>query len=162
MRRLERSDGRVRGDFSTVKSKRSDRDWLGCTGDPEELAFEEQRRTRRYGICHSDGKADERRQSSTAGHLSNLRPAAPSSRELAQVPALHSSLLAYLRIPVTVAQAQLGHADPRITLEIYTHVASGAQREAVERLERFLLFPSCSQIAAEPASKMVNVIAVKV
>jgi len=69
---------------------------------------------------------------------------------------LHSSLLAYLGIPVSVAQAQLGHADPRITLEIYTHMASGAQREAVERLERFLLFPSCSQIAAEPASKMVN------
>jgi len=69
---------------------------------------------------------------------------------------LHSSLLAYLGIPVSVAQAQLGHADPRITLEIYTHMASGAQREAVERLERFLLFPSCSQIAAQPASKMVN------
>ena len=69
---------------------------------------------------------------------------------------LHSSLLAYLGIPVSVAQAQLGHADPRITLEIYTHIASGAQREAVERLERFLLFPSCSQIAAQPASKMVN------
>jgi integrase len=69
---------------------------------------------------------------------------------------LHSSLLAYLGIPVSVPQAQLGHADPRITLEIYTHMASGAQREAVERLERFLLFPSCSQIVAEPASKMVN------
>jgi len=52
---------------------------------------------------------------------------------------LHSSLLAYLGIPVSVAQAQLGHADPRITLEIYTHMASGARREAVERLERFLL-----------------------
>ena len=38
---------------------------------------------------------------------------------------LHSSLLAYLGIPVSVAQAQLGHADPRITLEIYTHMASG-------------------------------------
>ena len=58
---------------------------------------------------------------------------------------LHSSLLAYLGIPVAVAQAQLGHADPRITLEIYTHMASGAQREAVEKLERFLLFPNCGR-----------------
>ena len=65
-------------------------------------------------------------------------------------------LLAYFEIPASVVQAQLGHADPRITLEIYTHVASGAQREALERLERLLFFPSYSQIAAEPASKMVN------
>src|SRR5262245_36065033 len=50
------------------------------------------------------------------------------------------------------AQAQLGHADPRITLEIYTHMVSGTQREAVERFERFLLFPSCGGTA----SKMVN------
>src|SRR5262245_28238295 len=55
---------------------------------------------------------------------------------------LHSSLLACLGIPVSVAQAQLGHADPRITLEIYTHMASGARRDTVERLERFL----CSQV----------------
>jgi hypothetical protein len=57
---------------------------------------------------------------------------------------------------VAVTQAQLSHADPRITLEIYTHAASGAQREAVERLERFLMFPSCSQVVEAPASKMVN------
>jgi integrase len=66
---------------------------------------------------------------------------------------LHSSLLAYLGIPVSVAQAQLGHADPRITLEIYTHMASGAQREAVERLERFFivpkLFPNCCRTDVE-------------
>ena len=36
-------------------------------------------------------------------------------------------------------KAQLGHADPRITLQIYTHVLPDAQRDAVSRLERFLL-----------------------
>ena len=40
-------------------------------------------------------------------------------------------------------------SDELLTLDIYTHMASGAQREAVERLEHFLLFPTCSQIAAE-------------
>ena len=40
---------------------------------------------------------------------------------------------------MAVAQAQLGHADPRITLQIYTHVLPDAQRDAVSRLERFLL-----------------------
>jgi hypothetical protein len=40
---------------------------------------------------------------------------------------------------VAVAQAQLGHADPRITLQIYRHVLPDAQRDAVSRLERFLL-----------------------
>jgi len=40
---------------------------------------------------------------------------------------------------MAVAQAQLGHADPRITLQIYTHVLPDAQRDAVQRLERFLL-----------------------
>src|SRR5439155_8948796 len=54
---------------------------------------------------------------------------------------LHGTLLAHLGVHVAVAQAQLGHADPRITLMIYTHVMPNAQREAVERLENFLLFP---------------------
>lgn len=52
---------------------------------------------------------------------------------------LHGTLLSQLGVPVAVAQAQLGHADPRITLSIYTHVLPDAQRDAVSRLERFLL-----------------------
>jgi integrase len=54
---------------------------------------------------------------------------------------LHGTLLSDSGVPVAVAQAQLGHADPRITLSIYTHVLPGAQREAVDRLERYL-FPN--------------------
>jgi hypothetical protein len=54
-----------------------------------------------------------------------------------------------------VAQAQLGHADPRITLMIYTHVMPGAQREAVERLETFLLFPSVPKFPFLVQSRLV-------
>ena len=48
-------------------------------------------------------------------------------------------MLSQLGVPVAVARAQLGHADARITLSIYTHVLPDAQRDAVSRLERFLL-----------------------
>ena len=57
---------------------------------------------------------------------------------------LHGSLLSQLDVSLAVAQAQLGHADPRIT-QICTHVPPGAQRDAVEVLERHL-FPNCSRL----------------
>ena len=50
----------------------------------------------------------------------------------------HSTLLVQTGAPVSVAQAQLGHSDPRITLSIYTHVLPGSQREAVEKVARIL------------------------
>jgi site-specific recombinase XerD len=66
---------------------------------------------------------------------------------------LHSTLLSQLGVPVAVAQAQLGHADPRTTLSIYTHVLPGAQREAVVKLERHLFpnVPKLHQNAARAA-----------
>lgn len=64
---------------------------------------------------------------------------------------LHGTLLAHLGVHVSVAQAQLGHSDPRITLMIYTHVMPEAQREAVERLEHFLLFPSVPKLPVSGA-----------
>ena len=50
----------------------------------------------------------------------------------------HSSLLVEGGAPVCVAQAQLRHADPRITLGIYSHVVGNSQREAVEKLAAIL------------------------
>jgi integrase len=50
----------------------------------------------------------------------------------------HSSLLVEGGAPVSVAQAQLRHADPRITLGIYSHVVGNSQREAVEKLAAIL------------------------
>jgi len=50
----------------------------------------------------------------------------------------HSSLLVESGAPVSVAQAQLGHTDPSITLGIYSHVIGDAQRRAVEKVAGIL------------------------
>ena len=50
----------------------------------------------------------------------------------------HSSLLLDVGAPPTVAQAQLRHSDPRITLGIYGHVVGDAQRNAVEKVAQLL------------------------
>lgn len=36
--------------------------------------------------------------------------------------------------PVSVGQAQLGHADPNITLNIYSHMIGGGQPHEVEKV----------------------------
>jgi integrase len=59
---------------------------------------------------------------------------------------LHGTLLSQLGVLVAVAQAQLGHSNRRMTLAIYTHVLPGAQRDAVDRLER-QLFPNVPKFA---------------
>ena len=51
---------------------------------------------------------------------------------------IHSSLLNDLRVPVKIAQEQLGHASISTTLNIYTHVVDGSHRKAIEALEREL------------------------
>lgn len=50
----------------------------------------------------------------------------------------HSSLLVESGAPVSVAQAQLRHADPRLTLEVYSHVIGDSQRNAVEKIAAIL------------------------
>lgn len=50
----------------------------------------------------------------------------------------HSSLLLAEGASPTVAQAQLRHSDPRITLGIYGHVLGDAQRQAVEKVAAIL------------------------
>ena len=37
-----------------------------------------------------------------------------------------------------VAQAQMRHSDPRITLEVYSHVVGESQRSAVEKVAELL------------------------
>jgi integrase len=54
---------------------------------------------------------------------------------------IHSSLLNDLRVPVKIAQEQLGHSSVSTTLNIYTHVVDASHRQAIEALEREL-FPS--------------------
>jgi integrase len=54
---------------------------------------------------------------------------------------IHSSLLNDLRVPVKIAQEQLGHASISTTLNIYTHVVDASHRAAIEQVER-QLFPT--------------------
>ena len=51
---------------------------------------------------------------------------------------IHSSLLNDLRVPVKIAQEQLGHASIATTLGIYTHVVDASHRKAIEDVEKRL------------------------
>jgi integrase len=51
---------------------------------------------------------------------------------------IHSSLLNDLKVPVKIAQEQLGHASISTTVNIYTHVVDASHRKAVEQLEERL------------------------
>jgi hypothetical protein len=51
---------------------------------------------------------------------------------------IHSSLLNDLRVPVKIAQEQLGHSSISTTLNIYTHVVDALHRKVVEAVEREL------------------------
>jgi integrase len=66
---------------------------------------------------------------------------------------IHSSLLNDLRVPVKIAQEQLGHSSISTTLNIYTHVVDASHRKAIERLEREL-FPSVPKLpdGSKPAN----------
>ena len=62
---------------------------------------------------------------------------------------IHSSLLNDLRVPVKIAQEQLGHASISTTLNIYTHVVDASHRKAIEALE-CELFPSAPKLPDGP------------
>ena len=57
---------------------------------------------------------------------------------------IHSSLMSDLKVPVKIAQEQLGHASISTTLNIYTHTIPASHREAVEAVEErlFVVAPS--------------------
>ena len=50
----------------------------------------------------------------------------------------HASMLVALGTPMTVTRDQMGHTDPRMTFEVYSHAISGAQRESIEKLAGLL------------------------
>jgi integrase len=62
---------------------------------------------------------------------------------------IHSSLLNDLRVPVKIAQEQLGHSSISTTLNIYTHVVEASHRQAIEALE-CQLFPSVPKLPEGP------------
>ena len=51
-----------------------------------------------------------------------------------------ASLLVEQGISMRIAQQQLGHSDPRITLAIYSHVIGDSDRQAFEKLSSVLDF----------------------
>ena len=57
----------------------------------------------------------------------------------------HSSLLVETGAPISVAQAQLGHSDPRVTLGIYSHVIGDSQRRAVNKVAEILDYSGLPQ-----------------
>ena len=77
---------------------------------------------------------------------------------------IHSSLLNDLRVPVKIAQEQLGHASISTTLNIYTHVVDASHRKAVEAVEErlfgemdcFGLKSSTTKVQSQPASPLVH------
>ena len=50
----------------------------------------------------------------------------------------HSTMLLETGAAPQVAQAQMRHSDPRITLEVYSHVIPESQRKAVEKVAEIL------------------------
>src|SRR5712691_5969851 len=50
---------------------------------------------------------------------------------------IHSSLLNDLKVPVKIAQEQLGHASIATTLNIYTHVVDASHRSKSGYLARW-------------------------
>lgn len=66
---------------------------------------------------------------------------------------IHSSLLNDLRVPVKIAQEQLGHASVSTTLNIYTHVIDASHRKAVEAVEDLLFGQlDCSGLKSSPVA----------
>lgn len=131
-----------RGTFSSVKTRRSERQIpmspivlvaLRKWRELRSVALEDLVFATRSGKALSDGNLLKRFIYPACDTLKIPRVSWHMFRHL------HGTLLSQLGVPVAVAQAQLGHADPRITLSIYTHVLPDAQRDAVSRLERFLL-----------------------
>jgi integrase len=61
----------------------------------------------------------------------------------------HTSLLIDTGATPKIAQAQLRHADPRVTLGIYAHVLGDAHREAVEKVAS-VVFQNVPKVKEEP------------
>jgi integrase len=71
--------------------------------------------------------------------MTDSRPAGHSPLCTARLPPhTHSSLLVDMGAPVSVAQAQLRHEDPSVTLGIYSHVLGDSQREYAEKVAELL------------------------
>lgn len=63
---------------------------------------------------------------------------------------LHASLLLSSGAAPQVAQKQLRHADPRMTLGVYAHVIGDSHREAVDKVAARIMFPNVPNLRPAP------------
>jgi integrase len=95
--------------------------------NPEELLF-----TTRLGTPIDASKLTQRRLQPLLKKLGIARAGLHAFRHTC------ASLLVEQGISMRIAQQQLGHSDPRITLAIYSHVIGDSHRQAVEKLSSVL------------------------
>jgi len=69
---------------------------------------------------------------------------------------LHATRLSARNVPVRIAQAQLRHRDPALTLNVYTHVIEESRRRAVEQVEEDLF---SIVLSSDEATTEVNAVA---
>jgi integrase len=55
-----------------------------------------------------------------------------------RLPSASETLMDRLGVPLKVRQQRLGHSDPRLTLGVYTHVASEDDEKIANQLGRIL------------------------
>jgi len=95
--------------------------------NPEELLF-----TTRRGTPIDASKLTQRKLQPLLKRLGIARAGLHAFRHTC------ASLLVEQGISMRIAQQQLGHSDPRITLAIYSHVIGDSHRQAVEKLSTAL------------------------
>ena len=69
---------------------------------------------------------------------------------------LHATRLSARNVPVRIAQAQLRHRDPALTLNVYTHVIEESRRRAVAQVEEDLF---STVLSSDEATTEVNAVA---
>ncbi|MEJ6400987.1 site-specific integrase [Nicoliella lavandulae] len=52
----------------------------------------------------------------------------------------HASMLFAASVPIKEVQVRLGHSDPRMTMDVYTHVSPEIHKEAVDKLSNYANF----------------------
>jgi integrase len=89
-------------------------------------------------VCHTQREVVLSVARSAGEALVDSRPAGHPHCGLHAFRHTHSSLLVDMGAPVSVAQAQLRHEDPSVTLGTYSHVLGDSQREYAEKVAELL------------------------
>lgn len=72
----------------------------------------------------------------------------------------HATLMLQQGVHPKIVSERLGHADTRITLDIYSHVFPNMQKSAVERFEKMFLHFDENQHPSKSKSYVCNLFAI--